>query len=550
MMDGGCNVDTRCVATGVPTKKQGTWEYRLSILFYWSMVAFVVLTFRRHGISNDELVQHTYGDMLWRYYASGLTDTSLFSYRNLYLYGGAFDLPVVALLKLVPSASIWDLRHLLSGLVGVVGLVGTGRLATYLYGPRMGLLAIVLLALCGIWSGAMFTHTKDIPFATAMIWGVYTLTRIVSCLPRVPLSLGLGFGLSTGLALGLRVGGGLLVCYAALVILVCGVSYSGLWKGRALFWFRSACSLFPGMCLAFVLMAFFWPWSVQQFDHIPLAIKAFSNFSFEIDTILSGIVYQVDDVPRTYLPIYLLVKMSEPVLLGLFCGILVLAVRRRALIRARQSILWVPVVAAAVCPVLLALITNPPLYNGVRHFLFVVPPLVILSAAGLYTVCIRVAAVSSVAARRFFFAVFGAVCLLSAVPLVLIHPYGYVGYNILAGGLSGAVGRWEMDYWSSSVKDALVGLQQYALPRDTGGEYRVAVCAELVQADAVLGPGFRVVADWLQADFFVSATQMGCDAAMDGDVVVEVRRLGVPLAVVKDLRPVQDRPAGYPVIVR
>lgn len=546
-MDGGRAVVDRFSAIDQPVGDPVPWK-RLCTSLLWGMALFVFLTFHHHGISNDELVQHTYGDMLWRYYASGLTDVSLFSYRNLFLYGGLFDLSAVALSKLLPEVDIWALRHLLCGLTGVVGMVGAGRLATCLAGPRTGFVAVLLLGLSGIWSGAMFTHTKDIPFAVAMIWGAYRLTRIIRYLPHPPLSLVLGFGLVTGLALGLRVGGLLLVFYTAVIILVCGVLRADGWQDRILFWARSVLFLFPALFPALALMAFFWPWSVQGMDNVALAISAFSHFAFDMETILFGTIYRLDEVPRAYLPGYLLVKMPELMLLGLACACIA-AVGRWRLAGSVRVIPWLPVLVGALFPVALAIVTNPPLYNGVRHFLFVLPPLSILAAFGLCTTLDRVLAVRSVVRRWCVLAGFCSVFVLSASSLVMIHPYGYVSYNLLAGGLAGAAGRWEMDYWSSSLKDALVGLQQYVPEGDTR-VYRVAVCAELVQADAVLGPRFHVVSNWKQADFFVSATQMGCDAAMDGDIVFEVRRLGVPLAVVKDLRPGRASFAGHTATVR
>ena len=59
-----------------------TW---LTRLFWLGLIIWVALTFRQHGISNDEYVQHTYGQMLLDWYSSGFTDQDAFHYRNLYL---------------------------------------------------------------------------------------------------------------------------------------------------------------------------------------------------------------------------------------------------------------------------------------------------------------------------------------------------------------------------------------------------------------------------------------------------------------------------------
>lgn len=61
---------------------------RASIVLFALLAIFILLTFKQYGISNDEMVQHTYGQLLVKFYASGLQDLSAFEYKNLYLYGG------------------------------------------------------------------------------------------------------------------------------------------------------------------------------------------------------------------------------------------------------------------------------------------------------------------------------------------------------------------------------------------------------------------------------------------------------------------------------
>src|ERR1700682_6104540 len=72
-----------------------------SMLLLAALVIAVALVFRDYAISNDEEVQHHYGEMILAYYASGFTDTSLFDFRNLYLYGGLFDVVAVLLGRLL-----------------------------------------------------------------------------------------------------------------------------------------------------------------------------------------------------------------------------------------------------------------------------------------------------------------------------------------------------------------------------------------------------------------------------------------------------------------
>src|ERR1700736_1989116 len=56
-----------------------------------AIAAIALFTFRDYAISNDEGVQHHYGELIIAYYRSGFADRELFTYQNLYLYGGLFD---------------------------------------------------------------------------------------------------------------------------------------------------------------------------------------------------------------------------------------------------------------------------------------------------------------------------------------------------------------------------------------------------------------------------------------------------------------------------
>src|SRR5215813_2009835 len=63
-----------------------------SCLLLSALVAAALLTFRDYAISTDEGVQHHYGELIIAYYRSGFADRELFTYENLYLYGGLFDI--------------------------------------------------------------------------------------------------------------------------------------------------------------------------------------------------------------------------------------------------------------------------------------------------------------------------------------------------------------------------------------------------------------------------------------------------------------------------
>ncbi|OYZ90091.1 MAG: hypothetical protein B7Y01_03055, partial [Xanthobacter sp. 17-67-6] len=55
-----------------------------------------VFTFGDYGLGWDDFTHSQYGDLLYKYFDSRLTQDKVFSVVNLYHYGGGFDLIVVA----------------------------------------------------------------------------------------------------------------------------------------------------------------------------------------------------------------------------------------------------------------------------------------------------------------------------------------------------------------------------------------------------------------------------------------------------------------------
>lgn len=108
-------------------------------------------------------------------------------------------------------------------------------------------------------------------------------------------------------------------------------------------------------------------------------------------------------------------------------------------------------------------------YDGIRHFLEVVPALALLAGIGASDVVswlgqhgvrtrITQAWLSCVSVAAF------------ALPLVTCHPYENVYFNVLVGGYRGARARdipWACEYWGSSVRDAVRWVNDNARPGAT-----------------------------------------------------------------------------------
>lgn len=509
---------------------------KLSNILFFLVAIFIFATFKQYGISNDEQVQHIYGQLLLKFYGSGFADVSAFAYKNLYLYGGLFDL-IAALLEKILPLWVWDLRHLLSALFGFAGLVAVYKTTHELAGERAAFLALLLLSITGAWTGAMFTHTKDVSFGACMAWAVYYTLLIARQLPRPPLGLSLKLGVAVGLALGLRIGGAFAVIYIVLLVIIAGWLHSPKLKERLIYCGLSALHLLPAGAVAFCLMALCWPWAVLGADHILIAAKSFSHFAFDMNTMVDGKFVSIGAVPRTYLHHYLLIRLPEVFLIGLLIatGSALIKIRH---IHLRNHLAEISIAIAVLTPLLFALLDRPALYNGVRHFTFTIPILAVVAGVGLSH---GLTLLKKRNKWRFFYI---SVCLVlisnTAYVLYNLHPYQYVYYNAFAGkSFKQAIHNWEGDYWSSSLIEASKALKNHVDAEPVQPQqkpYTVAVCAEAFQGQAYLDHRFVITENWVTADFFMSSTIMNCDKVLKGSIIHTVDRLDATLAVVKDRR--------------
>jgi hypothetical protein len=487
-------------------------------------------------------VQHQYGELILAYYATGFTDQSVFHFENLYLYGGLFDVITILLERALPF-NMYDIRHVLCALTGAGGIVATWAVARLVAGPRAGLLALLALAVCGPWFGTMFNHTKDIPFAAAMMGATYFLLRGARDLPRPrPIDICM-FGLLLGCALGIRATGLLMVGYAGLLLLQRLPDFPD-WKGRARFAGNSLLHASPAAVLAYLIMIAVWPWAALEPLNPLRAIFAFAHFDYPIETLAFGETYHMGNAPRWYVPAYLAIKLPLTILTGAFIALFatVWAARGEGILRSLTQREISMLAFIAIFPVLAQVIFQGPAFTGMRHFLFVVPPLAALAGIGFDALLTKAESTSRLLAVSAFAAV-GAGFIVNAVTLVRLHPYENLFFNPLVSGLEGASRRFDMDYWTNIMPEAVNDLESFLDlgDRDARGplrRYLVAVCGarESFEKEAKDDPRLVWTEEWDAADFFISSTQMNCDRRMPGETIATIERFGVPIGVVKDRR--------------
>jgi len=499
------------------------------------------LTFRDYGLGWDDYTHAEYADLLLRMYGSGFKDTGALSFANLYMYGGGFDMAAALLHKVIPL-ELFETRRLLGAIVGVIGLAVTWRLGRRVGGPVAGLATLLLLALCPTFYGHMFMNPKDAPFAVAMVILMLGLVRLAEEYPQPSPQTILIVGLGAGLSIGSRILGGLALVYAVvgfIPMFVAEVSTQGAREALRRF-LHAVYVLVPGLIVGYLVMGLIWPWSIMEPGNPFQALTYFSHF-FEKPwkEMFDGALVSVPDMPWSYLPTLFALQLPE-VLLGLtIAGVAgTLVVLPRGDVTARRKTILLMLASAATLPLLIAMVKRPALYNGIRHFIFVIPPMTVLAGTA-FAWGVNWLGENRRSWQPVAVAVFAFGLMLPLAEMIRLHPYQYTHFNLIAGTVRGADDRYMLDYWGLALKQASDGLREEIADRQEspprGRKWKVAVCGPQRPAQVALGPDFTIGWDSHAADFAMTLGEFYCKG-LTAPVLVEIKRDGVVFARVYDIR--------------
>jgi hypothetical protein len=520
----------------------------LSGLLLVALVGLVFATFSDYGMTLDEGVQNRYGRRLVRWYASLGSDTRATEQNDLYFYGGFFELAVQAVQPL-SGLGVYDNRHLVNALFGLVGIVAAWGMGAHVGGPMAGFLSALFLTLTPAYYGHSFANPKDIPFAALFALAAWAILRASE---RVS---GLGWrdvvatGGAIGLAAGVRVAGIVLFGFAAALWLGCAWLERrepnrppGRDRPRGLP--RLSLAWLGTVAVGWAVMVAFWPWAQLDPLRNPLrALSRFSTFTDRMDLLFDGRMMTSGTIPRSYAVTWFALTLPEFYFIALPLGLVALLALLRRRLRepgSRRRLLQAAWVAAlATAPLVWVTVRRTPLYNGHRHLLFVLPFLAVLAA-------LCVTAWHEIRPRPVF-RVVGVVALagsllLTAVDMVRLHPYQYVFFNrLVAGGLPRAVDRYDADYWIAASKEAIEWLPAHY---DSGGR-RVRVAGPLLTHTPFMyylermkgGRRFNPVTVYERPHLVLASTAYRLHERIQGRVVHVVERLGAPLLYVYEVRP-------------
>lgn len=369
--------------------------------------AAILTTFRHYGITWDEGIFARFGELTL---TQGPRASEL--HPDLRYYGPLFEALAAAFARLLPFDS-FESRHLLIAFTGLGTVIAAGRFCKRAGAePMIGQLALVLMPQ---FYGHAFNNSKDIPMACALAWMMFAFV----CVPDDPRPRDAILpGIALGIAMAIRPGSLLL-----LVIPVVAAVVTRRWR-----------MLIAGAIavpIAWLVMVALWPAAWISPIVRPLASIFFAARIPTVYLVLfEGRAIFSNQLPVRYLPEMLAITLPIGTLVLALVGVVVVT-RDRSFPRVLAAT-WV------IVPLILFMIERPNVYDGIRHFLFVMPAIAILVAIAM-TLVPRYALL---------------MLLFPLLSMIRLHPYESAYYNELVGGTRGASARFETDYWASSYREA------------------------------------------------------------------------------------------------
>jgi hypothetical protein len=175
-----------------------------------------------------------------------------------------------------------------------------------------------------------------------------------------------------------------------------------------------------------------------------------------LPVLFAGQLYHAYDLPRRYLPFFLLFGLTEFIWPLFIFGL----IRAGRWVKAdpRKTAIGLVLLAWFAIPLIYGIISRPPQFDGMRHFLFILPPIFVFAAIGLDYVFVKFK-------TRWISIALGALVLSPGLlGIVQLHPYEYTYYNSFMGGTGGAFRQYETDYWLTCYREAVQSFNE-SVPR-------------------------------------------------------------------------------------
>lgn len=510
---------------GILLKKQLKSHHFLLVIFVILYLLFALFTYKQYGITSDEQLDYQNGKLLLEYFSdevspskiindlikmdekSQLISAPLFSpYGRLYL----------VILNLLNSKGYYEWFHLLN-LLFALPLFAAIYSAIYsqVKNQFFSILGPLFLVLTPSFFGHIPANAKDIPFA---IFYYLSTLAIFFFIKKEQSSLSiLALGILFGITQSLRIVGiGIYIVYFLHCFLTLRV------KPNIKFLTDSLLILVTSLFTMVVQWPFLGMNFFQNFRSILMNAGYFYLWDKKI--LFMGEFLSRSDRPLHYLPMWLLVTTPIFLIVLFFVPFLKKLFSNRFLLYLYMTLL---------INVIIYIIINPIVYNGIRHFLYFLPIVVTIAAISFYEIY-KLLCCKNV--KLLFFLTFS----LGIVPVILsvlsLFPYHYVYFNELVGGTSQAYKKFDLDYWGASYTEAGIWVRENLNLLKSANAYkliRVYACNNCFAVDYISHKKFLTTIYRETSDYIICDITSDMYRRYSGQIIHTLSKNNTPFILIR-----------------
>ena len=476
-------------------------------------VVYSLASFRGFGITNDEPEDYLLGSFL---YTKLRANDPVLERSFVIADDGAINLSMynriyIAILYAISGEINYDTYHLLNLLFFSIILIVAYELLLKETGrPSLALVGPIALLLTPRLFGDVAANHKDVPFAISYfvsLVGIYLYGNKNSA--KYLLILGISFGLTQSLR---TVGYSIYLVYLFWLL----VNQATLFSKKVFGILTQITVVFCiGLLIHFVTLPYLAADPFSRFFELLSNAKA---FPWSGEVLYLGNQLPSSELPWHYVPVWFLI--TTPIILLIYGMLSIKLIKKSKLAR----LLWLTIVVNGV----LLVISQPVLYDGVRHLLFLLPPFVLLACLSFFALLKSKWRWKKIALVLTTLNVF-----LILVQYTLLFPFHYTYFNEFVGYLPGANNRFELDYWGASYKPVVEQFNQHA---DSNRTYQLYSCGDPQQVKEYALFQYELVYDINTADLLICHRRGNNQAIIDSfnsENQFSINRLGVPLTTVK-----------------
>lgn len=427
------------------------------------------------GLSGDDTKHYEHAAKVYRYFTeddpSALNDPRY----KLNYYGQSFDFFTYLIIRLFNlEENPYEARHVMVALTGAATILCTALLVKLFAGYTGGWIALLLMFLSPRFLGHAFNNPMDVPFALGNIFTLYHLILFLKKLPRISARSAIWIAVGIGWSNGIRIGGLLLVPYVFMFAGLYLLIHKWPWKFLSAAWWRFALRGLITLIListaGYLLSILTWPYALQDVINHPIqAFKVMTNIQVSIRVLYDGMIHWSDKLPWHYIPLNIWISVPVVILVGWLVSAFTWYRDRKRKQGYFYFMLWFTILF----PVLFIIYRESNVYGGWRHMMFIYPSMLALAAMALSSFLRP----GNPKWLRYLTAVVLAMGLIHPLRHVIRnHPNTYIYFNEWSGGINNTYGKFETDYYASSLKPAADYFIEELLPElDADERHRIRI---------------------------------------------------------------------------